>query len=134
MNPLQCGSMRVGKIDKVSKIRTVAMVIRNTTVETFFSSRVTGVFILFESKTPTPIAKKTMRGTNRYGWFVISVKPAKRGADKSTPVIKTMMESACSIPLLDVRNSPIMRGSKNTKTNPSNCRKVPSSVNPAKKS
>jgi len=37
---------------------------------------------LLESKIPTPIAKNTTRGTNLYGWFVLSVNPVKSGVVK----------------------------------------------------
>jgi len=74
----------------------------------------------FESKTPTPIAKKTINGIQRYGWILNSVNPATIGTDKRIPAINTIIDSASFIPFRDLKNNPKTSGSKNIKTKPSN--------------
>ena len=50
---------------------------------------------------PVPIAKKTINGINLYGTIMKEENPQIKGDDKSMPNIKNIIESACTIPLLD---------------------------------
>src|SRR3990170_8554936 len=75
---------------------------------------------LFESSVPTPIAKKTIKGTYLYGCKLNEVKAVKRLIVNITPAIKTRIESACLIPFFAVKNNATVRGKLNTKKIPSN--------------
>ncbi len=57
-----------------------------------------------------------------------------KGADKSIPNIKNMIESACLIPLREAMNNPTVRGSINNKTIPSYRSELYTALNPAQKS
>ena len=67
---------------------------------------------------PTPIAKKTISGMNLYGSLNWLVKAAVTGCDKSMPMIKTIIESACAT-FFRKANNPTVSGNKNAKTSPS---------------
>jgi len=54
-----------------------------------------------ESNMPVPIAKKTISGINLYGAIMKEENPWIRGDDKSMPNIKNIIESACTMPLLE---------------------------------
>ena len=68
---------------------------------------------------PTPMAKNTTSGINLYAVFVIIETPGRIDADKSTPMIKNINESACLIPCLEDTNNQTVTGSRKIKINTS---------------
>ena len=83
---------------------------------------------------PVPIAKKTINGINLYCTIMKEENPQIKGDDKSMPNIKNIIESACTIPLLDAWNNPKASGSMKSKTNPSNLKDEYNEANPSQKS